>query len=143
MPSTQASQLRIAQRVGDAGWISAAATLEREDFFGSDTWSPVDCITKSSVMEINSRAVTYNGFFTRTANYLAVPVRLNLIGNGIETDFVQSAGELTHIKPDGTFYKYQLTYDKGYLYPTNMYKKKYRIGISGDSYQFFATWNIA
>lgn len=143
MVSTQASQLRLTQRQNDTGWIEAAAVLEREDSLGANTWSPVECQILSSVLSVNSRAVSYNAIFKRTANWRAVPYRVYLGSTLLEVTEPQRAGEMHIIKPDGATYTYQLEYTmEGYLQPIMMYQQKWQFGQTLDRYQIAANFNI-
>lgn len=143
MVSTQASQLRITQRQADTGWVEAAARLEREDFFGSNTWVAATARTLASVIEVNSRAVQYSGMFERTANWRAVPYRIFIGDNLIEVSSTQRAGEMHVIKPDGATYTYPLEYNtEGYLVPVMMYYQKWQFGQVGDRIQVLSNFNI-
>lgn len=143
MVSTQASQLRLTQRLGDTGWIEAASTLERESSFGSEEWMPVRAYTLASVMSINSRAVSYKAVFARSANAPATPHRVYIGDNGLKVTASQRAGTMYIIKPDGATYAYPLEFTiSGHLAPVMPYQQKWQFGQVGDRYQIESSFNI-
>lgn len=143
MVSTQASQLRLTQRQMDAGWIETPSRLERESFFGSNSWGPAGALVLSSVAEINSRAVQFSAMFERASNWRAVPYRVSLGISAFAVSSSQRAGDMHVIKPDGATYTYPLEYTpQGYLVPVMMYYQKWQFGQVGDRIQILANFNI-
>lgn len=140
MVSTQASQLRLAQRGQDTGWVDIPAVLQRSD---GDDWVEALAVAYSSTLQLNGGTATYHGLFERAANAKALPHRVR-IGSRARVAVQQRAGTLSHIKADGTTYDYPLVITpEGYLTPLFPSQQKWQQATTGDMYQFTGTWSIA
>lgn len=140
MVSTQASQLRLAQRGQDTGWVDIPAVLERAE---GSAWVTAMAVVYASTLQVNGGTATYHGLFERQANAIATAHRVK-IGAMAKVSTQQRAGTLSHIKADGTTYDYPLVItQEGYLTPLYPSQQKWQQATTGDMYQFTGTWSIA